>query len=239
MNYKLLAMAAVIAWVTVAGGAHAQKAAKPEAEYAVRWEAGGPTDTAGVLRALGADSGKTPSYTVRYFRFGGAPALGGGESAIGRLRTRDDGGKVELTYKTRTRVDAAGSPWTCPLDKAKPKTEIDVSLLAPSDSRTLSRSCELESKGAPLAFPAGLKATPVGCESKMKRAEATHRATGRELKIEEWTAGKTRILEVSTAGDGTDADIKRFRDLVAPLFQAGIQALDRSKTEAVSTCPSS
>lgn len=237
MNYKLLAMTAVVGWATVTDGAHAQKATKPEAEYAVRWEAGGPADTASVLQVLGTDAGKTQSYTVRYLRFGDAPALRKDESAIGRLRTRDGGGKVELTYKTRTGVDAAGSPWTCPLDKAKSKTEVDVSLLALSDSRTLSRSCELESKGAPLTFPAGLMATPVGCESKMKRAEATHRATGRMLKIEEWTAGRTRILEVSTAGDGTDVDIKRFRDLVAPLFQAGIKPLDRSKTEAVSTCP--
>lgn len=142
---------------------------------------------------------------------------------------RDDG-KAELTYKTRRSTEAAAAAWSCPLPGASGKREVDVGLRETGVTRTLSLSCELESRKKDLAFPADLRPVATGCESSMKRFRAG------DLKVEQWLAGQRRFLEVSMPGKVGDPDLARFQALVAPLVKAGIRPLDRSKTEIGSAC---
>jgi hypothetical protein len=203
-------------------------AAEP-AEYAIRWAQGGPATTDAVIKRLKLDGEReVKTYSIQYFQLGLTPALAPNELAIGRLRTRSDG-KVELTYKTRADVSASPVPWSCPLDGAKAKTEVDVTLRRNDVVRKLSRSCELEAK-RPLSFPESLKATPKGCVNKMTRTEIG------KVKIEQWTTPRGTLLEVSMPGTTSAADLASFRKMVAPLLKDGVMPLDRSKTEAGSEC---
>lgn len=199
------------------------------AEYAIRWSEGGPTTSEAVIKLLKLTGEReVKKYAVQYFQLGVTPALGPGEVAVGRVRTRT-GGKVELTYKTRTDLPPSTVPWICPLEGAKPKTEVDVTLRHNDLGQKLSRSCELEAKQS-LVFPESLKATPMGCTNTMTRTQIGH------VKVEQWTTPRGPLLEVSMPGTTSDQDLASFRTMVAPLIKAGVKPLDRSKTEAGSEC---
>lgn len=168
------------------------------------------------------------TYSIQYYQLGTTPTLSPNELAIGRLRTRSDG-KVELTYKTRADVSASPGSWVCPLDGAKAKAEVDVTLRRKDVVRKLSRSCELEAMHA-LSFPESLKATPKGCVNEMTRTEIG------KVKVEHWSTPRGTLLEVSMPGTTSAADLAKFRKMIAPLLKDGVIPLDRSKAEAGSEC---
>jgi len=199
------------------------------AEYAIRWSEGGPRTTDAVIQRLALAGERNETiYSIQYFDFAAPPPLAPKETAIGRLRTRTKSGKTELTYKTRADLSAMRQKWVCPLQDAKLKTEVDVTvLLHGSEVRKLSRSCESKQI---VSFPASLKAKAKGCINKMTRTEIG------KVKIEFWTTPHGELLEVSMPGTTSDADLAAFRKMVAPLLDAGIKPLDRSKTEAGSEC---
>jgi hypothetical protein len=219
----------------------ASLAAPEAAEFALRWDGGGPMTADEVVRALKLDGHKPKKtkYTVEYFNFGAAPSLSKDETAIGRLRKSDDGGKSKLTYKTRT-PHLAATAWTCPLPGGKDKTEVDVTLLRGTDvRRVLSRSCDAEP--GVLAFPAALQARSRGCANAMTRIELkkvpVKGVTVEEVTVEEWQTPRGRLLEVSMRGTNDQAHLDLFRHLVGPVLGLEkLRLLDRSKTEAGSEC---
>ncbi|MGJ7497855.1 hypothetical protein ACSFA8_22625 [Variovorax sp. RT4R15] len=203
-------------------------AAEP-AEYAIRWAQGGPATTGDVIKLLKV-KGKQEvnTYSIQYFQLDMTQTPSPNEVVIGRMRTRSDG-KVELTYKTRADVSASPGSWVCPLDGAKDKTEMDVTVRRKDVVRKLTRSCELEAKH-PLSFPESLKATPKGCVNKMTRTVIG------KVKVEQWSTSRGALLEVSMPGTTSAEDLTNFRKMVAPLLQDGVIPLDRSKSEAGSEC---
>jgi hypothetical protein len=208
------------------------------AEYAVRWSpsSGGPRDVGGVMKALGLEGGEVSKFRIQYHDVrlpAGAPS---GAAAIARERERAS--KVETTWKYRgaSPFDAGTEhTWMCPLlGKAQRKDEVDVSMLAGGETRrAYSRSCTV--KGAYSgSLPSALQGAQVGCSSRMERQES---ADGR-YKVERWRLSNgQRLLEVSWSAGDTDVDLADFRRrVVEPLVSAGVQPLDRSKTELGTQC---
>ena len=114
------------------------------------------------------------------------------------------------------------------------KDEVDIAFSASeTPTRVYSRSCTVESKTAPPAIPAALKARLAPCSSTVTRLKVDL------LKIEQWTlpGGRTAI-EVSRTGPDTADEANAFwREIVDPLIRVQkIQPLRESKTEMGSDC---
>ena len=203
------------------------------AEVALRWSSGGPASADDAVTVMGLEgSRKVTEYEVEYFTVL-APPVSTGSPAIGRRRTRSDG-RVELTLKYRS-SQSVGSGFdtkaACALGKhTSVKLETDISVLQTlQPSRAHSVSCEREAKKA-LDFPEAMRAEPMGCRSRMKRI------TVGVFKVEEWQLPQGRLLEVSMPGNDTPQDLALFMAKVKPLLDKGVVIVDRSKSEAGSSC---
>lgn len=208
------------------------------AEYAVRWSpaSGGPGDVGAVMKALNLEGGDASQLRVQYYDAllpAGAPS---GTSAIVRERKR--GSRIETTWKYRaaSSFDPATEPtWTCPLlGKAKRKDEVDISILTGGQNkRAYSRSCTVKGTYS-VSLPPALQGARVGCSSRVDRRES---ADGR-YKVERWRlSNDQQLLEVSWGAGDSDSDRVDFqRRVVEPLVAAGVQPVDRSKTELGTQC---
>jgi hypothetical protein len=203
------------------------------AEFALRWSSGGPVSADDAVTVMGLEgSRKVTEYEVEYFTVL-APPVPANPPAIGRRRTRSDG-KVELTLKYRS-PQAFDSGFdtkaACALGKkTSVKRETDISVLQTlQPSRAYSVSCEREAKKM-LDFPEAMRATSMGCKNRMKRV------TIGVFKVEEWQLPQGRLLEVSMPGSDTPQDLALFMAKVKPLLDKGVVIVDRSKSEAGSSC---
>ncbi|CAN7153801.1 hypothetical protein [Polaromonas sp. LjRoot131] len=204
------------------------------AEFALRWSSGGPVSADDAVTLMGLEgSRKVTAYEVEYFTVL-APPVPTSPPAIGRRRTRSDG-KVELTLKYRS-PQAFGSGFdtqaACALGKdTNVKVETDISVLQTlQPSRAYSVSCEREAKKKVLDFPEAMRATSMGCKNRMKRV------TVGVFKVEEWQLPQGRLLEVSMPGNDTPQDLALFMAKVKPLLDKGVVLVDRSKSQAGSSC---
>lgn len=203
------------------------------AEFALRWRSGGPVFADDAVTVMGlVGSRKVTEYEVEYFTVL-APPVSTSPPAIGRRRIRSDG-KVELTLKYRN-PQAFGSGFdtkaACALGKnTSVKLETDVSVLQTLQPiRAYSISCEREAKKT-LDFPEAMRAKPTGCRNRMKRV------TVGVFKVEEWQLPQGRLLEVSMPGNDTPQDLALFMAKVKPLLDKGVVVVDRSKSQAGSSC---
>ncbi|HSW26287.1 MAG TPA: hypothetical protein VLJ62_26250 [Burkholderiaceae bacterium] len=188
------------------------------------------------MKALNLEGGEASKFRVQYHDVHLPAAAPSGASAIARERKR--GSKVETTWKYRgaSPFDAETEhTWTCPLSgKAKRKDEVDVSMLAGGETRRAhSRSCTVKGTYSG-SVPPALQGAPAGCSSRMERQES---ADGR-YKVERWRlSNDQQLLEVSWSAGDTESDLVDFRRrVVEPLVNAGVQPLDRSKTELGTQC---
>lgn len=204
------------------------------AEFALRWSSGGPVSADDAVTVMGLEgSRKVTEYEVEYFTVL-APPVAANPPAIGRRRTRSDG-KVELTLKYRN-PQAFDSGFdtkaACALGKdTNVKVETDISVLQTlQPGRAYSVSCEREAKKKILDFPEAMRATSMGCKNRMKRV------TVGVFKVEEWQLPQGRLLEVSMPGSDTPQDLALFMAKVKPLLDKGVVLVDRSKSQAGSSC---
>lgn len=216
-------------------------ATAPEhAEYAVRWRAidGGPQTAPAVLAALGLSADDVDDYQVQYFDIQPPADAPAGFTAI--LRQRKKGKKkYQLTFKYRGASAFPAAPtladWSCPLPgAAERKDEVDLSFSATEPGTAAhSRSCTVETDGAPPAIPESLAARPRACSFPMTR----HKAGA--IKVEEWRLAPGEVvLEVSRNGQNTAAERDAFqREIVDALVRAGARPTERSKTELGGACP--
>ncbi len=109
--------------------------------------------------------------------------------------------------------------------------ETDISVLQTlQPGRAYSVSCEREAKKKVLDFPEAMRATSMGCKNRMKRV------TVGVFKVEEWQLPQGRLLEVSMPGSDTPQDLALFMAKVKPLLDKGVVLVDRSKSQAGSSC---
>lgn len=203
------------------------------AEFALRWSSGGPATAEDAVAVMGLEgSRKVAEYEVEYFTVL-APPVSTNPPAIGRKRIRSDG-KVELTLKYRNPQPFGGgfdTQTACALGKdTSVKLETDISVLQMLQaSRAYSVSCEREAKKM-LEFPAAMRAKSMGCKNRMKRVSVG------VFKVEEWQLPQGRLLEVSMPGNDTPQDLALFMAKVKPLLDKGVAVVDRSKSQAGSSC---
>jgi len=231
-----LLLACAAAFAPMARAAHDASGA----EYAFRWNPadGGPKSAEKVAAVLGLDPGRHKSYEVRYFAVAQPVGLAEGASVIVRQRSGAKGA-TETMFKVRgtkpfDRADPLAG-WQCPFPgdvRAGRKAEVDVGWTADgSTRRTYSLSCEADGDVATL-MPAGFKAAPLACSSKVRRTEVG------DLKIERWALPDGSVsIEVSWEAGDSAADLEAFRKrVVAPLVASGARAQQASKTELGSGC---
>lgn len=209
------------------------------AEYAIRWlpKEGGPQKVDDVLKALALVVDDTDKYEIQYYNITAPASAPDGATAI--LRQRKKGkDKYDLRFKYRGSAPFPALPdgtWECPLKDAKKEPDqVDFSFTGAEEPKTThSRACTVQTEKNPPPIPETLKAVPLGCVSKMIRRKAG------KTKVEEWSLPNGDILiEVSrTEEQGTNATRDAFKkEVVDVLLDLKVKAVDRSKTEAGSSC---
>ncbi len=223
------------AWLSLATTAIA---ANP-AEFAIRWDPaeGGPKTIEEVAALLQLPSGRSKSFEVRYFSIRQPSDAVGDSTAI--VRQRSTRQATESMYKQRS-ADAfsSGEPlagWQCPFParaNPKAKSEVDVGWTPEgSTKKSYSLSCQVDGT-VELLLPAQFMAKPLGCTSRVLRAEA------QGIKIERWSLPRGALsIEVSWNGEDNAADLEKFASRVArPLMEQGVKPLGESKTALGSSC---
>lgn len=220
--------ASAFAALLLVGSLAAVQAQADGIEYALRWNAGGPSTAKETVRLLQLKGSQVRTvYQVEYFDLGEPPLPG--PSPIARRRTSD---RVEITLKYRdgalpAEFDAVRA---CPLGKkVKVKRETDIAFDALlRRAPVASVSCEREG-GASLVFPSELRPKSRGCTTTMVRIAVAG------FKIEEWMLSARPVVELSLAAGG-DADLARFEKIARRLPLNSLTIEKRSKSELGSNC---
>jgi hypothetical protein len=218
------------------GAATARAAA--DAEFAVRWDPrqGGPATPEDTLRELRLEADGRSRFDVQYFDVTPPAGLPAGFTPI--LRQRSSGARYELSFKVRGERPLPNEPslkhWPCPLGATGDrKDEVDLSFVAAGRAITAySRSCDVETEGAPVPLPAALQARPRGCRSTMTRLRSG------KLKVEQWRlADGSVLIEASRPGRHNPKSMRAFEhDVLQPLLALKVQPLQRSKSAIGGDC---
>lgn len=228
-----------------------------KAEYAVRWDVTDPAALKGRPGSADDVVAKLPQTTARrpapvtsaiteYDDVQAPPGLPAGYEAALRRRERD--GRFEFRYVVHgpePRPEALPDrPPVCgriSADALPEEHDVTVATAGDADRRNVVIACERVQRSNELPEGFEKAPTPRPCEIRMTRHLVPWDKPGsdgkpEELRVEEWTYGTRRIVELAWRTDDTPANEQMFRNL-AGYVAAGIDIATSPDKDALSrTC---